>query len=111
MPKPRLSPFMSVSIGHCPLGIYEEADLSLKRSQVLERRYVAFGEHPYQEDKRCMLAFLKSGADFFRGVRTQQCNHQFLRPTPNTKTGAPLPGLRPDVDHAPLYCVRRFSLG
>ena len=93
---------MSVSIGHCPLGIYEEADLSLKRSQVLERRYVAFGEHPYQEDKRCMLAFLKSGADFFRGVRTQQCNHQFLRPTlspQHERTGALAMRLRPEEDY------------
>jgi hypothetical protein len=36
------------TIGHYPLGDYEEADLSLERSWVLDRGYAAFQEFFYQ---------------------------------------------------------------
>src|SRR5215207_9564537 len=63
------------TIGHYPLGIYEEADLSLERSYVLERRSAAFREDLYQEAKRCMLVLTKPMADFSRG-----CAHPAMRP-------------------------------
>jgi hypothetical protein len=73
-----------------------------------------FAEFTYHEDKRCMLAFLKLVADFSSG-----CAHPAMRPPiPAThpypvtrKTGAPLPGLRPEEGHTPLYRGRPFSLG
>src|SRR5215203_7198597 len=41
-----------------------------------------FAEFTYHEDKPCMLARLKSAADFSRGCAHQQCNRPFLRPAP-----------------------------
>jgi hypothetical protein len=56
----------------------------------------------------------KFAAGFFAGVCTpsnataNSCDPPLPR---NAKTGALLPGLRPEVDHAPRYRERRFSLG
>ena len=51
---------------------------------------------------------------FFEGVcpSSNATVYSYDPPSPcNTKTGAPLPGLRPDVDQAACYRERRFSLG
>jgi hypothetical protein len=60
-----------------------------------------------------MLVSVILGADFSR-ERTHPATQQPIpttHPTPNTKTGAPLPGLRLEEGHAPLYLGRRPSLG
>ena len=56
----------------------------------------------------------ENGGGFFEGVcpPSNQAANSYDPPHPQHKrTGAPLPGLRPEEDHAPLYSGRRFSLG
>jgi hypothetical protein len=56
----------------------------------------------------------ESGYGFFEGACTpRNATAHSCDPPPsrNTKTGAPLLGLRPEVDHTPCYRQRRFSLG
>jgi hypothetical protein len=56
----------------------------------------------------------ETGRGFLAGVcaPNDATAHSCDPPSPHsTKTGAPLPGLRPEEDHAPLYLGWRFSLG
>jgi hypothetical protein len=56
----------------------------------------------------------ETGRGFFDGVCTpSNATAHFGDPPPprNTKTGALLPVLRPELDNAPSYRERRFSLG
>jgi hypothetical protein len=55
-----------------------------------------------------------TGRGFFEGVCTPSTATTNLRDPPHPqheRTGAPLPGLRLEEDHAPCYRERRFSLG
>ncbi len=73
-----------------------------------------FAEFTYQEDKRCMLARLKFGADFSVGVCAPRnaTAHSYDPPhLQHERTGVLLLGLRPEEDHAPLYRGRHVSLG
>jgi hypothetical protein len=61
-----------------------------------------------------MLAILDPAADFSKGctLPAMQLPNSATHPHYATsETGAPLPGLRPEEGHAPLYRGRRFSLG
>jgi len=56
----------------------------------------------------------ETGSGFFEGVcapSNATANSRDPPPPRNTKTGAPLPGLRLEENHAPRYRGRRFSLG
>jgi hypothetical protein len=57
---------------------------------------------------------LEIGRGFFEGVCTPSNTTANFRDPPHPatqRTGTPLPGLRPEVDHALRYCVRCLSLG
>ena len=59
----------------------------------------------------CILVI---GRGFFEGVYTPSNATANFRDPPHhltQETGAPLPGLRFEVDHKPRYRGRRFSLG
>jgi hypothetical protein len=82
---------------HMPGGYLSRVNyLEFRQGDVVRRNY-------YQEDKRCMLAFLKSAADFSRG-----CAHLAMQPpisathpthAQRKRAGAPAMGLRPEEDH------------
>ena len=63
-----------------------------------------FAEAPYGEDKRCMLVPSNQQRVFRGGVRTQQCNRPFLRPTPTASGFATysVPALQ-QVEHGSLH--------
>ena len=61
-----------------------------------------------------MLATIDRVRFFRGGVRTQQRDRLFQRPTPTperNKAGVPSSGLRPGEDHAACYIGRRFGIG
>jgi hypothetical protein len=59
-----------------------------------------FAEFPHQEDMRCMLAFLKSGADFLRG-----CAH------PTTPLHISMTHPRPLIREWPLRKIPKHCSG